>query len=227
MNTVALIAELARRPRDGLAVVARARGDHAGRALLVAERRELVDGAADLERARALQVLGLQQDPPARPPRERVGAVDRRHARVAGDALARGLDVSERRCSSSVANAKHLLENLTNRRQRVEPACLHVVQEPPQLGIVLDRVLQVTSCPRRGDLEHLLCEVRADAAARALPRPRATPGARRSSPRACRRPRRARPRSGRSAASTLRSARARAPGAPRSASSSRAGGPSC
>ena len=52
--------ELARRPGDRLAVVARARRDHAGGALLVAERRELVDRAAHLERAGALQVLGLQ-----------------------------------------------------------------------------------------------------------------------------------------------------------------------
>src|SRR6478672_3964375 len=59
-----------------------------------------------------------------------------------------------------VANAKHLLENLTNRRQRIEPACLHVVQEAPQLCIVLDGELQMSSCPRRGDLEHLLREVR-------------------------------------------------------------------
>src|SRR4051794_26302943 len=63
-----------------------------------------------------------------------------------------------------VANAKHLLEDLTNRGQRIEPACLHVVQEPPQLRIVLDGVLQVASCPRRGDLEHLLREVRASPA---------------------------------------------------------------
>src|SRR6476646_9175152 len=57
--------------------------------------------------------------------------------------------------------AKNQIKNFTYRRQRIEPACLHVVQETPQLGIVLDGMLQVTSCPRRGDLEHLLCEVRA------------------------------------------------------------------
>ena len=64
----------------------------------VVERRELVDGAADLERARALQVLGLQPDPAAGQLRERLRAVDRRDARAAGEPFPRRLDVSERGC---------------------------------------------------------------------------------------------------------------------------------
>ena len=82
-------AELARRPGDRLAVVAGTRGDHARRALLGLEARELDVGAADLERARALQVLGLEQHRPAREPRERLRGVDRRDARDSVEPLAR------------------------------------------------------------------------------------------------------------------------------------------
>src|SRR5438477_13220033 len=59
------------------------------------------------------------------------------------------------------SNVEHLLEDLTNRRQRVEPARLHVVEQPPKLGIVPDGRLEVPPCAGRGDLEHLLREVRA------------------------------------------------------------------
>ena len=55
-------AGLARGPRHRLAVVAGARRDDAGGALLVVEQRDPVDRAADLECARALEVLGLQPD---------------------------------------------------------------------------------------------------------------------------------------------------------------------
>ena len=48
------------RPRHGLAVVPRARGDDPGLALLLGERLDLVDGAADLEGTGPLEVLGLQ-----------------------------------------------------------------------------------------------------------------------------------------------------------------------
>src|SRR5436305_4115624 len=54
-----------------------------------------------------------------------------------------------------VANAKDLFEDLTNRGQRVELSCLYLVEEPEQLGALLHRFLQMTSCPRRRDLEHL------------------------------------------------------------------------
>ena len=53
-------AGLARRPGNRLAVVARARGDDAGGVLLRAQKRDLVDRAADLESAGALEVLGLR-----------------------------------------------------------------------------------------------------------------------------------------------------------------------
>ena len=55
-------AGLARRPRDGLSVVARARRDDARLPLRLAQLRDRVVGAADLERARELQVLGLERD---------------------------------------------------------------------------------------------------------------------------------------------------------------------
>src|SRR5438128_9883417 len=58
------------------------------------------------------------------------------------------------------SNVEHLLEDLTNRRQGVEPARLDIVEEPPQLGVVADGRLQVPSRPGRRDLEHLLREVR-------------------------------------------------------------------
>ena len=55
-------ARLARGPRHGLPVVACACRDDAGRALVRIEERDAVDRAADLERARALEVLRLQPD---------------------------------------------------------------------------------------------------------------------------------------------------------------------
>ena len=57
-------AGLARRPGHRLAVVAGARRDDAGGVLLRREQRDLVDGAADLEGARPLEVLRLQVDGP-------------------------------------------------------------------------------------------------------------------------------------------------------------------
>src|SRR5215210_473895 len=42
-----------------------------------------------------------------------------------------------------VANAKHLLHDLADSGQRIELASLHLVEQPPQLGIVGDRVLEV------------------------------------------------------------------------------------
>ena len=93
--------ELAGRPRDRLPVVAGARRDHAARPLVVSERRELVDRAAHLERAGALQVLRPQPHGSAAPPGERLRAVDRRHERMTRDALARSFDVSE--CRSGQA----------------------------------------------------------------------------------------------------------------------------
>src|SRR5581483_11452442 len=90
---------LACRPRDRLRVVPGARGDDAVGALRGLEGGELVDGAADLERAGALEVLGLQVDRPPDEPRERLRAEDGRDPRDAGEPLARlsELSCAERR----------------------------------------------------------------------------------------------------------------------------------
>ena len=88
---------LARRPRDRLAVVAGTGGDDAGAALRLAEGRDGVVGAADLEGACPLEVLGLEIHLTTREPRERLGRVQRCHAGDPGEPLARGLDVSDRR----------------------------------------------------------------------------------------------------------------------------------
>ena len=124
-------AGLARRPGDRLAVIARAGRDDAGGALLVGQRRDRVDGAADLERARALEVLGLQLHGPAGAPRERLGRVDRRDARDPGDPGPRRLEVSE--CRELVLSSipYTCFQDRTHGRERVEPACLHLVEEPP------------------------------------------------------------------------------------------------
>src|SRR5437667_9828680 len=58
------------------------------------------------------------------------------------------------------SNVEHLLEDLTNGRERVEPARLDVVEQPPQLRVVPDRRLEMPPRTRRGDLEHLLRQVR-------------------------------------------------------------------
>ena len=87
---------LARGPRDGLAVVACAGGHDAGFALDLAQAFDLVDGSADLERARALERLGLQVHRPPGQPREGLRSVERSVAdALAGDPASGGLDVSE------------------------------------------------------------------------------------------------------------------------------------
>ncbi len=87
----------AARARGGgerLRVVARRRRDDAARAAVLAERGELGRHAADLERARALEVLGLQRDDAA-------GALGDRargeHRRAPGDRLDRGPRRARRR----------------------------------------------------------------------------------------------------------------------------------
>ena len=81
---------------ERLRVVAGAGGDDAVGAALLAQRGELRGHAADLERAGALQVLGLQDDRPARTLGERAGGQDRRpardglHRRACGSDVARG-----------------------------------------------------------------------------------------------------------------------------------------
>src|SRR2546423_14982411 len=58
------------------------------------------------------------------------------------------------------SNVEHPLEDLTNGRERVEPARLHLVEQPPQLGVVPHCRLEMPPRARRGDLEHLLREIR-------------------------------------------------------------------
>ncbi len=87
---------LAGGPGDGLSVVPRACGHDPGLALRCAQAFDLVDGAADLERARSLEVLGLQVYGAACQPGEGLRAVDRRDAdALAGEPPPGGLDVSE------------------------------------------------------------------------------------------------------------------------------------
>src|SRR5205823_1122184 len=57
------------------------------------------------------------------------------------------------------ANAEHLLQDLSDCAQRVELPPLYLVEQPPQLGIVRDRVLEMLLCPRRGDGEHFTRKV--------------------------------------------------------------------
>src|SRR5436190_982379 len=67
-------------------------------ALAPRERLDLVDGAADLERAGALQVLGLERDVAPDELLERLGAVDRGDARDPVEPRPCLLDLSLRRC---------------------------------------------------------------------------------------------------------------------------------
>ena len=76
-----------RRVGQRLAVVAGAARHHARG---VPEAGDLVDGAAQLERAGALEVLGLEQEPPAAALRQAARAQHRRVARQRGDDLRRG-----------------------------------------------------------------------------------------------------------------------------------------
>src|ERR671930_2446819 len=59
----------------------------------------------------------------------------------------------------SVAKVEDLLHYLPHRRERIELAPLHLVQQPPQLGIVCDRLLEVRLRAPRRDREHLAGQV--------------------------------------------------------------------
>src|SRR5437660_4600708 len=63
--------------------------------------------------------------------------------------------------SSGPVNVKHLVEDLTDGRERVELPALHLVEQAPQLGIVGDRVLEMRLRPGGRDREHLAGEVAA------------------------------------------------------------------
>jgi len=58
-----------------------------------------------------------------------------------------------------VANAVHLVEDLPHRRERVELARLHLVQEASELRLVGDRLLQMGLGPARREGEDLAREV--------------------------------------------------------------------
>src|SRR5438034_8844116 len=58
-----------------------------------------------------------------------------------------------------VANLEHPLQYFPYGRKRIQLSALHLVQEPPQLGIVRDRPLQMRLRAARGDREHLAGEV--------------------------------------------------------------------
>src|SRR5947208_7280888 len=59
----------------------------------------------------------------------------------------------------SVGELEDLLHYLAHRRQRIELTALHLVQEAAQLGISLDRALEVGFRPARSDREHLAPQV--------------------------------------------------------------------
>src|SRR6266511_5972416 len=52
-------------------------------------------------------------------------------------------------------NLEHLLHDLANRRERVESARLDLVEQAPELGVVLDLALEMRLRPAGGDREHL------------------------------------------------------------------------
>src|SRR5579884_1627262 len=59
----------------------------------------------------------------------------------------------------AVANPEHLLQDLTDRRERVELALLHVLEQAAQLRVLLNLRLQMPPRARRGDAEDLGREV--------------------------------------------------------------------
>ncbi len=180
MNTVAVHAELACGPGDGLPVVARARREHAGGALRLVERRQLVDRAAHLERAGPLQVLGLQADGAPDPPRERVARVHRRHPRVARDAVAGRFDVSESRTVQFGTPARGSHEPPSTGRAGAPARRRAGAAAPGRRG----RRARGAGAHARTRPGRPRSRGSRGGGVRARRRPRARPGARRSSPRA-------------------------------------------
>ena len=108
----------------------------------------------------------LSSDLAAGPERQRLGGVHGGQPRAVADPLARGLDVSEGRAvviASVVGEVEHGLEDLMHGGERIELAPLDAVEQPPQLGVVGDGILQVTARARRRDREHLGREIAAAA----------------------------------------------------------------
>src|SRR5437762_1561343 len=58
------------------------------------------------------------------------------------------------------ANAKHLLQDLSDCAQRIELPTLYLVEQAPELRIFAHGCFQVPVCPRRGDGEHLVARAR-------------------------------------------------------------------
>src|SRR5581483_6145694 len=209
-----------------LAVVASARRHDAGCALFVAQRRERVESAADLERPRSLQVLRLEDELPAEPAREALGGVDRRHARVRADPLARGLDVSDGRLrpnrqGGTPREGSHARPR-AGRARAARPA-----RAAPGARATRRRALRGAAVraprrrrrpPRRG------CAAAVPRAARPI---RGTSDARRSRPTAWRPLPRGAPRSAAPGAATGQPARAKAPALRTSAPPPPGGGRAC
>src|SRR5690242_10165973 len=63
----------------------------------------------------------------------------------------------------SVAKVEHLLHYLPHRRERIQLAALHFVQQAPKLRVVCDRLLQMRLCAPRRNRKHLAGEVLAPA----------------------------------------------------------------
>src|SRR5256885_1532158 len=63
---------------------------------------------------------------------------------------ARAASMSARFGAVLVANVEHLLEDLPYGGQRVERSCLHLVEEPAQVGVVAHRLFEVPPGAGRG-----------------------------------------------------------------------------
>src|SRR3954470_5423947 len=91
--------------------------------------------------------------------------------------VTRAIDARRRRASSMsvsvgavcVANSKDLVDDLADRGERVEFAALHLVEQPAQLGIVRDCILEVSLRARRRDGEDLGGEILAAPLLQAVP----------------------------------------------------------
>src|SRR5947208_6250699 len=82
-------------------------------------------------------------------------------ATPSGRSRARSLSGSPGAVAVAIVNPEHLLEYLSHRRQRVELTCLHLGEQPSQLGVVRDRLLEVPARPARRNREDLAREIRA------------------------------------------------------------------
>src|SRR5476649_2564219 len=66
--------------------------------------------------------------------------------------------------AASGLNVEHLLQDLTNGRQRIQLPGLHLIEQAPELGVLAHRLLEVAAGAGRGYREDLVCEVAAPAA---------------------------------------------------------------